>query len=66
MPKSCKARPPSPAGARSKANLDAPYKEIAPEQFVDALGLVARIELEGEYIPAKSDLPPIDVGKVIE
>ena len=42
-----------------KSKFGCSYKEIAPEHFTEALSLVARIELEGEYIP-RDELPPID------
>ncbi len=42
-----------------KSKFGCSYKEIPPEHFTEALSLVARIELEGEYIP-RDELPPID------
>lgn len=44
-----------------KSKFGCGYKEISPEHFTDALSLVARIELEGEYLP-KQELPPTDVA----
>lgn len=35
-----------------KAKFGVTYKEIAPEHFTDAVSLLSRITLEGEYIPA--------------
>lgn len=50
-----------------KSKFGCSYKEIAPEHFTEALSLVARIELEGEYLPAGTpDLPPIDVAAVFK
>lgn len=50
-----------------KSKFGCSYKEIAPEHFVDALGLVARIELEGEYLPAGTpELPPINAGECMK
>ena len=44
-----------------KSKFGCGYKEIPPEHFTEALSLVARIELEGEYLP-KQELPPADVA----
>lgn len=50
-----------------KSKFGCSYKEIAPEHFTEALSLVARIELEGEYLPAGTpELPPIDVAAVFK
>lgn len=35
-----------------KSKFGVTYKEIAPEHFTDAVSLLSRITLEGEYIPA--------------
>jgi Rha family phage regulatory protein len=47
-----------------KSKFGCSYKEIAPEHFVEVLSLVARIELEGEYIP-RDELPPIDPAAIL-
>lgn len=47
-----------------KSKFGCSYKEIAPEHFVEVLSLVARIELEGEYIP-RDELPPIDTAAAL-
>lgn len=44
-----------------KSKFGCGYKEISPEHFTEVLSLVARIELEGEYLP-KQELPPADVA----
>lgn len=50
-----------------KSKFGCSYKEIPPEHFTEALSLVARIELEGEYLPAGTpELPPIDVAAVLK
>ena len=54
-----------------KSKFGCSYKEIAPEHFTEALSLVARLELEGEYLgkgdnlPAPQDLPPISVSSLM-
>jgi prophage antirepressor-like protein len=35
-----------------KSKFGKSYKEIEPEQFTDAVSLIARVVLEGDYIPA--------------
>lgn len=36
-----------------KSKFGCTYKEIQPEQFTDAISLVARVDLEGELLPAE-------------
>lgn len=38
-----------------KSKFGVSYKEIPPEHFTEALSLVARLPLEGEYLPATPD-----------
>lgn len=45
-----------------KSKFGVSYKEIPPEHFTEALSLVARLPLEGEYIPA---LPDKDAGQLL-
>lgn len=40
-----------------KAKFGCTYKEIEPENFTEAVSLVSRLPLEGEYIPAAEDKP---------
>lgn len=39
-----------------KSKFGCTYKEIPPDQFTDAIGLVARLVLDGEYLPAQPAL----------
>lgn len=54
-----------------KSKFGCTYKEILPANFSEALSLVARLPLEGEYLPqgeqqvAAAELPPIDVKSLM-
>lgn len=38
------------------------YKKIAPEQFTDAVSLVARLELEGEFLGKEPERNPLEIN----
>lgn len=44
-----------------KSKFGRTYKEIEPENFTDAVSLVARVPLEGEYLEAEKPTPVTDL-----
>lgn len=44
-----------------KSKFGRTYKEIEPEHFTDAVSLVARVPLEGEYLEAEKPTPVTDL-----
>lgn len=47
-----------------KSKFGCTYKEIEPEHFTDAVSLVARVPLEGEYLEAEKPLPPLSPEEI--
>lgn len=47
-----------------KSKFGCTYKEIEPKHFTDAVSLVARVSLEGEYLEAEKPLPSLSPEEV--
>ncbi|MCY1296489.1 hypothetical protein D9M70_458760 [compost metagenome] len=57
LPKDRRAKATITCWSALKSKFGCSYKEIGPEHFTDALGLVARIVLEGEFLEAEAPKP---------
>ena len=56
LPEHCRAKGAIRCWSSLKSKFGCTYKEIASEQFTEAVSLVARLELEGELLPKET--PP--------